>query len=89
MAPQASIAYFKNHFVAQLDDGRSIEQADFRGMAHALHSAGIAEADVSFDWCPGQRMITAGQQVALRAELKRLSKASTTNDKPNLAVVAA
>ena len=93
MALQASIAHFKNQFVAQLNDGRSIEQADFRSMAQALHGLGVVEADISFDWCPGQRMVTAGQQVALRAEMKRLAKAATaataaTVSKPNLAVAA-
>lgn len=88
MALQASIAHFKNQFVAQISDGRSIEQADFRGMAQALHALGVVEADISFDWCPGQRMVTAGQQVALRAEMKRLAKTTATGNKPNLAVAA-
>ena len=87
MALQASIAHFKNQFVAQLNDGRSIEQPDFRGMAQALHGLGVVEADISFDWCPGQRMVTAGQQVALRAEMKRLANSATVS-KPNLAVAA-
>ena len=87
MALQTSIAHFKNQFVAQLNDGRSIEQADFRSMAQALHGLGVVEADISFDWCPGQRMVTAGQQVALRAEMKRLANSATVS-KPNLAVAA-
>lgn len=87
MALQASIAHFKNQFVAQLNDGRCIEQADFRSMAQALYGLGVVEADISFDWCPGQRMVTAGQQVALRAEMKRLANSATVS-KPNLAVAA-
>lgn len=87
MALQASIAHFKNQFVAQLNDGRSIEQPDFRSMAQALYGLGVVEADISFDWCPGQRMVTAGQQVALRAEMKRLANSATVS-KPNLAVAA-
>ena len=74
MALQASIAHFKNQFVAQLNDGRSIEQADFRSMAQALFGVGVVEADISFDWCPGQRMVTAGQQVGMRAEMRRLER---------------
>lgn len=87
MTLHASIAHFKNQFVAQLTDGRSIEQADFRSMARALYGVGVVEADISFDWCPGQRMVTAGQQVALRAEMKRLAKTDTSS-KPNLAIAA-
>lgn len=88
MALQASIAHFKNQFIAQLTDGRSLEQADFRAMAKALHHAGVTQGDISFDWCPGQRMVTAGQQVALRAELRRLDQTATTNTGPNLAAAA-
>lgn len=88
MALQASIAHFKNQFVAQLTDGRSLEQSDFRTMAKVLHQAGVNEIDISFNWCPGQRMVTAGQQVALRAEMKRLAKVATTSTAPSLAVAA-
>ncbi|MBU3696879.1 MAG: hypothetical protein FGM13_09300 [Dechloromonas sp.] len=87
MALQASVAQFKNQFFAQPNDGGSIEQADFRSMAQALYGLGVVEADISFDWCPGQRMVTAGQQVALRAQIKLLAKTANVS-KPNLAVAA-
>lgn len=76
MTISANIVLFKNEFVASLSDGRHIEQSDLREMANVLHRAGVLASDVQFDWSgsAGQRMITAGQQVALRAEMRRLAK---------------
>lgn len=72
MSIQANIAFCKNAFIAVLSDGRRIEQPDFRDMAYALHCAGVRADHIQYDWQAGQRMITAGQQVALRAEMRRL-----------------
>lgn len=72
MVIQANVTFFGNDFVATLSDGRRIEHADFHEMAQALHCAGVQANDVQYEWCAGQRMITAGQQVALRAEIRRL-----------------
>ncbi|MBS1139106.1 MAG: hypothetical protein H6R13_559 [Proteobacteria bacterium] len=76
MTITASIVLFRNEFIASLSDGRRIEQSDLRQMADGLHRAGILPNDVQFEWSgsAGQRMITAGQQVALRAELRRLAR---------------
>lgn len=73
MTTSASIILFKNEFVATLGDGRRIERSDLREMAAALAKAGVHACDVEFEWngSAGQRMITAGQQVAMRAEIRR------------------
>jgi hypothetical protein len=65
-----------NKFIAALSSGAQIERPDFRGMAQALYCAGVVATNVSYEWRAGQRMITAGQQVALRAELGRLERES-------------
>lgn len=74
MTTRATVTLFKNVFVAELSDGRNIENPDLREMARALYSAGVPAAAVEYDWRTGQRMITAGQQVAMRAEIRRLER---------------
>lgn len=71
MAITASVSLFKNEFVAQLSDGRRIERHDWREMAEALSCAGVQANGVEYEWHAGQRMITAGQQVAMRSEIRR------------------
>ena len=71
MATQANVGLFNHEFIATLSDGRRIDQSDLRGMAGALHQAGVTANGVCFEWCSGQRMVTAGQQVALRAEIRK------------------
>ncbi|MDE2442529.1 MAG: hypothetical protein KGP14_16050, partial [Betaproteobacteria bacterium] len=73
MTTSASIVLFKNEFVATLSDGRHIQRNELREMAAALASEGVHACDVQFEWngSAGQRMITAGQQVAMRAEIRR------------------
>jgi hypothetical protein len=71
MAITASVSLFKNDFVAELSDGRQIERHDWREMAEALFSAGVQANAVEYVWRAGQRMITAGQQVAMRSEIRR------------------
>jgi len=61
-------------FMATLGDGRRIRQCDLRRMAYALFSAGVLSRDVRFEWRAGLRMITAGQQVSLTAEIVRLER---------------
>lgn len=75
MATKASVMFFKNEFVADLSDGRQIERHGWRDMALALYQAGVDSGAVEYEWRTGQRMITAGQQVALRAEIRRLAHA--------------
>jgi hypothetical protein len=74
MAITANVAFFKSEFVADLSDGRHVERHDWREMAKALYELGVASGDVAYEWHNGQRMITAGQQVALKAEIQRLTK---------------
>ncbi|KAB2927302.1 MAG: hypothetical protein F9K30_04365 [Dechloromonas sp.] len=74
MSIEATVLLSKNEFVAELSDGRRINQADLRQMAGALHAAGIHSGDARCDWRAGHRMLTAGQQVALNAEMRRLEK---------------
>lgn len=74
MAISANIGYFKGEFVAELSDGRRLEDKEWRGMAESLFCAGIRAKDVNFEWRNGHRMITAGQQVALLSEIRRLSQ---------------
>ncbi len=73
MTITASITLIKNEFVATLSDGRRFEKPDLHELAHALTRVGVHACDVQFEWngSAGQRMITAGQQVALCAELRR------------------
>jgi hypothetical protein len=70
MATTAKVAFFKNEFVVDLNDGRRLEQNDLQALADALHRAGVQSNHVEYEWRPGHRMITAGQQVALRAALR-------------------
>lgn len=74
MAIYATVAFCHHEFVAELSDGRRLAQPDFRAMAEALVHARVKEGDVQYEWKAGQRMITAGQQVALRAEMRRLER---------------
>jgi citrate lyase alpha subunit len=66
MTTIASVVLFKNAFIATLSDGRRIETTDLGELAISLAKAGAHACDVTFEWngSAGQRMITAGQQVA-------------------------
>lgn len=86
MAITASVAFFKDEFVAVLSDARRIERHDWHELARALHDAGVQGNAIEYEWHAGQRMITAGQQVALRAEIQRLGCPS---DRPDRRVAAA
>ena len=79
MAITANVAYFKGEFVASLSDGRRIERHDWREMAQALYEQGVRDNAIDYQWRTGQRMITAGQQVALRAEIRRLAHVSVSH----------
>lgn len=71
MAITASVSLIKNEYVATLSDGRRIERHDWRDLAEALCCAGVDASGVEYAWHAGQRMITAGQQVAMRSEIRR------------------
>lgn len=76
MSITANIILIKNEFVATLSDGRRLKKSDLHELADALARVGIHACDVQFEWngSTGQRMITAGQQVAMRAEMRRLER---------------
>lgn len=74
MGTQATVLFFRNEFVAELPNGNRISQPDLKSMALALFRAGIGADGIHYEWRAGSCMITAGQQVALRAEIKRLKK---------------
>ena len=74
MSISANVGAFENEFVAALSDGRCLGASDLRALASALHDAGVAAEAVQYDWRPGRRMVTAGQQVALSAEIRGLER---------------
>ena len=74
MASTTSVSLVKNVFVATLGDGRHIRHVDLNKMAYALFRAGVLSSDINFEWRAGLRMITAGQQVGLIAEMTRLKR---------------
>ena len=82
MASKTSVSLVKNVFVATLGDGRRIKHADLNKMAYALFRAGVS-SDINFEWRAGLRMITAGQQVSLIAEMTRLKR-----EQPKLTIAA-
>ncbi len=67
---EATISCCMYRFVALLTDGRRIEQSSMSDMAIELHRSGVKASRIQYEWRAGQRMITAGQQVALRAALR-------------------
>ncbi len=61
-------------FVAELSDGQRIERGTLDELAAALHAAGVtAEAAHCGDWRDGAQILGAGQQIALKTELRRLA----------------
>ena len=80
----ASILFSRNEFIAELSDGRTIEQSDLHAFTLALHRAGVMARDAQCDWRAGHRIMTAGQQVALMAELRKLEHA----ENPRVALAA-
>jgi hypothetical protein len=67
---KASVGFSISQFIALLSDGRRIERTDMNDLADELHRHGIKAEYVQYEWRSGQRMITAGQQVALRAAVR-------------------
>ncbi|MDZ4315838.1 MAG: hypothetical protein U0989_13860 [Azonexus sp.] len=77
MGIKANIALLTDQFIATLSDGQRIERSGLGKMADALHRAGVKANAVSYEWRAGLRMMTAGQQVALRAEIRLHEKQSS------------
>lgn len=61
-------------FVAELSDGQRIERGTLDELTAALHAAGVtAETAHCGDWRDGGQILAAGQQIALKVELRRLA----------------
>lgn len=74
MTMQAVVVLKKNEFIAELSDGRRLVHGDLVELAVLLNQAGVKAGQACCEWRSGHRMLTAGQQVALDAELRRLEK---------------
>lgn len=61
-------------FRATLSDGRSVIGSDLATLAEKLICLGMSANGLRFEWRAGQRMMTAGQQVALAAEMRDLAR---------------
>lgn len=72
MSIDATVTVVENKFLATLSDGREITKANLSEFAIALARSGVSAGGIRFRWSAGHRMITAGQQVALQAEIARL-----------------
>ncbi len=82
MAIKAIVLLKKSEFLAELSDGRRLVHHELCGLAEALHRAGALAEDTQCEWRPGHRMLTAGQQVALSAEMFRLEKEDAGQAEP-------
>lgn len=76
MSNRATITLVEHRYVAAVSDGRQLDRGDIHEMADALFRAGVSADDVRYEWGVGRRMMTSGQQVALRAEIRRLERES-------------
>ncbi|MDP3538141.1 MAG: hypothetical protein Q8S26_05500 [Azonexus sp.] len=81
MTLSAEIILSKDKFIADLSDGRRVEQPDFLKMAQALFQIGVRANHLYFDWRNGTKMITAGTQVAMVAEIRQLESAGRKHSK--------
>jgi len=72
MTMSANVVLEKNEFVAELSDGRRFRQGGLLEIAAVLHGVGVRAENARCEWHAGHRMLTAGQRVALNAELRRL-----------------
>ncbi|MDR1969600.1 MAG: hypothetical protein LBQ32_13080 [Burkholderiaceae bacterium] len=86
MAIQAIVLLKKSEFLAELSDGRRLTHSELCGLAEAMHQAGVLAVDMRCEWRSGHRMLTAGQQVALSAEMFRLEKEDARHPQPAQAI---
>jgi hypothetical protein len=86
MAIQVIVVLKKGEFLAELSDGRRLAHNELCGLAEAMHRAGVLAGDMRCEWRSGHRMLTAGQQVALSAEMLRLEKEEARHPQPAWAV---
>ena len=86
MAIQATVLLKKSEFFAELSDSRRLTHSELCGLAEAMHQAGVLAGNMRCEWRSGHRMLTAGQQVALSAEMHRLEKEDARYSKPSRAI---
>ena len=72
MLISAIVTASQHLFVATLSDGRQMEARTVTELAKVLHFGGVQTQAVRCEWHSGQRMLTAGQQVALSAAIRSL-----------------
>jgi hypothetical protein len=72
MSIDATVTMVESKFLAILADGREIAKPSLSELAIALARCGVPAGCIRFRWSAGHRMITAGQQVALQADIARL-----------------
>jgi hypothetical protein len=80
MAISAGVAGARDRYLATLSDGQRLERPNLRALAQALHGAGVTAGRVSSVRHPGQPIITAGQEVALVAEIRKLEDRTAHDD---------
>lgn len=74
MTITAQIRLAEGGFLAELPDGQRIERGTLDELAAALHAAGVTgETSHCGDWRDGAQILGAGQQIALKAKLRRLA----------------
>jgi hypothetical protein len=71
MTVTANVTLDKKNFIVELSNGRRLAQSDLRLLAEALHQAGVVAKNIDFNRRDGHRLLTAGQQVALSAALRK------------------
>jgi len=68
----ANVGASQNAFVATLSNGQHMKVSSLPALANALVGSGVQADALGYEWKSGQRMMTAGQQVALEAEMRKL-----------------
>ena len=72
MSISVTVVATNDFFIAKSSDGWQMEAHTLSDLAKELHHHGVLAMAVRCQWHPGERMMTAGQQVALNAEIRRL-----------------
>jgi hypothetical protein len=72
MAISAGVAGARDCYLATLSDGQRLERPNIQSLAQALYGAGVSASRVSGVRQAGRPIITAGQEVALVAEIRKL-----------------
>lgn len=80
----AQIRALDSGFEARLSDERRIERKDVEQLADALHAIGVdANATFCGDWREGDRVLMAGQKIALFSRLRSLEHQASLPSSPD------